>query len=169
MIVLGRVSAPFGIHGWVKVHAFGGDPHAFAAMPRWWLARDPDSSDGWRAVDLQDSREQGGALIARLEGVDDRTAAVALKGMYIGAPRGALPAPAEDEFYWGDRIGWAVVTEQGELLGKVSGLIESGAHDVLVVRDERGGKERLLPFVATVILQVEVVKGEIRVEWGADW
>ena len=74
-------------------------------------AVDPDSSEGWKVVELQDSREQGGALFARLEGVGDRTAAEALKGMYVGAPREALPVPAEDEFYWGDLIGLAVVTE----------------------------------------------------------
>lgn len=173
MIVLGRVSAPFGIQGWVKVHAFGSDQHALASMPRWWLGCDPDSSDGWRAADLQDSREQGGALIVRLEGIDDRTAAVALKGMYICAPREALAEPAEDEFYWGDLIGLAVVTEQGEPLGMVEGLIESAAHDVLVVRETQdgspAGKERLLPFVGKVIRQVDVAGGVIRVDWGADW
>lgn len=173
MIVLGRISAPFGIQGWVKVHAFGDDPLVLAEMPRWWLGRDPDSDEGWRAVDLQDSREQGGALVARLEGVADRTAAEALKGTYVGAPRNALPTPAEDEFYWGDLIGLAVVNEQGEALGNVSGLIESGAHDVLVVRDEQlgvePGRERLLPFVGKVIRQVDAAGGVIRVDWGADW
>ena len=173
MIVLGRVSAPFGIQGWVKVHAFGNDPHALARMPQWWLGRDPDSSEGWLAVDLQGSREQRGSLVVRLEGVADRTAAVALKGMYVGAPREALPAPAEDEFYWGDLIGLAVVTEQGQCFGRVSGLVESGAHDVLVVREEQNGeqagKQRLLPFVARVILQVDMARGVIHVDWGADW
>lgn len=173
MIVLGRVSAPYGLQGWVKVHAFGDDPLALAEMSKWWLGLDPDSSEGWKVVELQDSREQGSALFARLEGVGDRTAAEALKGMYVGAPREALPVPAEDEFYWGDLIGLAVVTEDGESLGKVSGLIESGAHDVLVVRDEQNGmeagKERLLPFVAKVIRRVDVAGGVIRVDWDADW
>jgi 16S rRNA processing protein RimM len=173
MIVLGRVSAPYGIQGWVKVHVFGDDPLALIEMPTWWLGRDPDSSEGWKAVELQDSREQGGALVAMLEGVADRTAAESLKGMYVGAPRESLPVPAEDEFYWGDLIGLAVVTEEGESLGRVSGLIESGAHDVLVVRDEQYGteaaRERLLPFVAKVVRRVDVAGGVIRVDWGADW
>jgi len=169
MIVLGRVSAPFGVQGWVKVHAFGRDPQVLAAMPKWWLGCNPDSSNGWQAVKLQHSREQGGALVVRLEGVADRAAAVALKGMYIGALREELPGPAEDEFYWGDLIGLEVVNEQGEPLGTVSRLIESGAHDVLVVRDEQAGNERLLPFVAKVIRRVDVAGGLVQVDWGADW
>lgn len=169
MIVLGRISAPFGIQGWVKVHVFGDDPQSLAGIPQWWLSRDADSGEGWNTVQLQESREQGGALVVRLQGVADRTAALALKGMYIGAPREVLPAPAVDEFYWGDLIGLAVINEHGELLGKVSRLIESGAHDVLVVQDEQIGGERLLPFVAAVIRQVDLAGGAIRVDWSADW
>jgi 16S rRNA processing protein RimM len=173
MVVLGRISAPFGIQGWVKIHLFGGDPQTLVGMPKWWLNRDPDSREGWEALELHESREQGGLLIARLQGVVDRTSALALKGLYIGAPRDLLPMPAEGEFYWGDLIGLTVITEQGEQLGKVSGLIESGAHDVLVVRHEQSGdescRERLLPFVANVIRQVDVAGRVIRVDWGADW
>lgn len=169
MIVLGRVSAPYGIQGWVKVHVFGSDPLALTGLPRWWLGDDPDSSESWQAVTLQDSREQGGALVARLEGVADRSAALTLKGKYVGAPREVLPPPAEDEFYWGDLIGLAVINEGGEKLGEVNGLIESAAHDVLVVRDGQRGVERLLPFVAAVIRRVDMAGRTIRVAWGADW
>ncbi len=169
MIVLGRVSAPYGIQGWVKVHVFGSDPLALTGLPQWWLGDDPDSSESWQAAAVRDSREQGGTLVALLEGVDDRTAALGLKGKYVGAPREVLPPPAQDEFYWGDLVGLAVFNESGEKLGEVSGLIESAAHDVLVVRDDQRGVERLMPFVAAVILRVDMADGTIRVAWGADW
>lgn len=169
MIVLGRVSAPYGIQGWVKVHVFGTDPLALTGLPQWWLGDDPDSSESWQTAGLQDSREQGGALVALLEGVADRTAALRLKGKYVGAPREVLPPPAQDEFYWGDLLGLAVLNEDDEKLGEVSGLIESAAHDVLVVRDDQRGVERLLPFVAEVIRRVDMAGGTIRVAWGADW
>lgn len=174
MVVLGRITAPYGIQGWVKVHVFGDDPPALAAMPQWWLGRDPETQDGWKAVELLDCREQSGAIVVRLAGVADRNAAEALKGCYVGAPREALPATAEDEYYWGDLIGLAVVNEQGQALGKVSALLESGAHDVLVVRDgdampEGKTSERLLPFVASVVRKVDVADGVILVDWGADW
>ncbi len=169
MIVLGRVSAPYGIQGWVKVHVFGSDPLALTGLPQWWLGDDPDSSESWQAAAVRDSREQGGTLLALLEGVADRTAALGLKGKYIGAPREVLPPPAQDEFYWGDLVGLAVFNESGEKLGEVSGLIESATHDVLVVRDDQRGVERLMPFVAAVIRRVDMVGRTIRVAWGADW
>jgi 16S rRNA processing protein RimM len=169
MIVLGRVSAPYGIQGWVKVHVFGSDPLALTGLQQWWLGDDPDSSESWQAAAVRDSREQGGTLLALLEGVADRTAALGLKGKYIGAPREVLPPPAQDEFYWGDLVGLAVFNESGEKLGEVSGLIESATHDVLVVRDDQRGVERLMPFVAAVIRRVDMVGRTIRVAWGADW
>ena len=169
MIVLGRVSAPYGIQGWVKVHVFGSDPLALTGLPQWWLGDDPDSSESWQAAAVRDSREQGGTLLALLEGVADRTAALRLKGKYVGAPREVQPPPAQDEFYWGDLVGLAVFNESGEKLGEVSGLIESAAHDVLVVRDDQRGVERLMPFVAAVIRRVDMVGRTIRVAWGADW
>lgn len=173
MIVLGRVSAPYGIQGWVKVHVFGDDPLALAEMPQWWLGRDPDSSEDWQAVALRHCREQGDGLVASLEGVADRRDAEALKGAYVAAPREALPAPAQDEFYWADLIGLEVVNEQGDRLGAVSSLVAAGAHDVLVVRDGQDsaqvGRERLLPFVAKVVRHVDVAGGMIRVDWGSDW
>lgn len=102
------------------------------------------------------------------DGVIDRTAAEALKGVLVGAPRNALPATSEDEFYWDDLLGLEVVNSAGERLGKVGGLIETGANDVLRVCGE-DGEERLLPFVSSVVLAVEKEAGLIRVEWGSDW
>lgn len=170
---MGRVTAPFGVQGWVRIRQFSDDLRALPGLPRWWLGRDPDSNEGWQPVDLLDSRLQGDVLIARLAGVADRNAAEALKGIYVGAPRDSLPRLASDEFYCGDLIGLATVTERGQTLGKVVGLVESGAHDVLVVEEERDGAEpgrqRLLPFVANVIRRVDLQNGVIRVDWDADW
>ena len=165
---MGRIAAPYGIKGWVKLHPFGDDPAAWAEMPRWWLGRSADGAD-WQAVVLTELRPHGKGLIAKFEGIDDRTGAEKLSGMYVGAPREQLPATGQDEFYWGDLIGLAVVNEAGEPLGKVASLIEAGASQVLVVKDEAADKEHLLPFVAEVVKDVAVATGRIRVAWGKDW
>mgnify|MGYP002368946320 FL=1 len=91
-----------------------------------------------------------------------------MKGFLVGAPRSVLPEPAEDEYYWADLIGLEVVNTAGERLGRVDGLIETGANDVLRVVGENGN-ERLVPFVSAVVLAVEKEAGQIRVEWGSDW
>ena len=168
MIVLGRITAPFGIRGWVKVQAYGDKPGAWCAMVDWWLSRNSDAAAAdWQAAALQEASIHGKGLVAKFAAIDDRDAALALTGFYVGAPREALPANAEDEYYWADLVGLEVVNEAGERLGRVSSLLESGANAVLCVVD--GEEERLLPFVAQVVHKVDVVGGLIRVDWGKDW
>lgn len=165
IVVLGRLADPYGIRGWIKVHPYGDDPLDWSEMPVWWLGKE---GGPWREVGLKGLKVHGDGLVALLEGVPDRTAAEALKGALVGAPRDALPSTGDDEFYWGDLIGLEVVNSGDESLGKVAGLLETGANDVLRVVAEDGA-ERLLPFVEAVVLAVEKEAGRIRVEWGCDW
>ena len=165
IVVLGRLADPYGIRGWIRLIPYGDDPLSWGSMPTWWLAHEGES---WREVALKGLKRHGEGLVVSLEGIADRTAAESLKGTLIGAPRAALPAAGEDEFYWADLIGLEVVNTAGERLGTVAGLIETGANDVLRVVDEAGG-ERLLPFVAAVALTVDRAARQIRVEWGSDW
>lgn len=168
MIVLGRIVAPFGVQGWLKIHPFGDDPAAWRKMSHWWLADDPDAPDeAWVQYPLRGCRPHGKGLVATLEGVPDRNAAEAIEGRFIGAPREAMPATAEDEYYWGDLVGLAVSNEADEPLGSVSGLVSTGAHDVLQVQD--GEVERLIPFVAAYVLEVDLAARRIRVAWQKDW
>jgi 16S rRNA processing protein RimM len=134
-------------------------------MPVWWVGKE---GGPWRECGLKDLKVHGEGLVALLDGVPDRTAAEAMKGFLVGAPRAELPKTEDDEFYWADLIGLEVVNTVGERLGKVAGLIETGANAVLRVVDDEGA-ERLLPFVAAVVLAVEKEAGRIRVEWGRDW
>lgn len=165
IVVLGRLADPYGIRGWLRLYPFGDDPLAWAEMPVWWIARE---GEPWRECGLKGLKAHGDGVVVLLEGIEDRTAAEAAKGLLVGAPREALPTTDEDEFYWADLIGLEVVNTAGERLGKVAGLIETGANAVLRVVGE-DGTERLLPFVAAVVLAVEKEAGLIRVEWGSDW
>jgi len=167
MIVLGRITAPYGVKGWLRLHPFGDDPDGWRAMKRWWLGSDDKDFSGWQAWPLQTLRPQGRGWVVKLTGIDDRNAAETLVGQYVGAPRDELPETAADEYYWADLVGLAVVNERQEPLGRVVEMIESGAHAVLVVQD--GETERLLPFVGQVVKAVDVPGGTIRVEWEREW
>jgi 16S rRNA processing protein RimM len=135
-------------------------------MPQWWLGTDSDAED-WQAYALDAVKAHGKGWVVKFGEVNERNAAEDLEGKYIAAPRAALPKTAKDEYYWADLVGLAVVNTQGERLGQVTGLLSSGAHDVLCVRD--GEVERLLPFVAQVVQGVDTANRVIRVEWGGDW
>ncbi len=165
IVILGRLADPYGIRGWLKLHPFGDDPLDWDEIPVWWISKDGES---WRECGLKGLKVHGNGIVVLLDGVNDRTAAEALKGVLVGAPRSALPETDEDEFYWADLIGLDVVNTADEQLGKVVGLLETGANAVLRVvgADE---VERLLPFVAAVVLTVDKEARLIRVEWGSDW
>jgi 16S rRNA processing protein RimM len=169
-IVLGKIVDAYGVKGWVKIHPFADDPLAWQKMPNWWLRADDGQagSDAWQPVGFKQCRMHGHALVACLDGVDDRTAAERLRGSLIGAPREALPATGADEYYWADLIGLAVNNLQGENLGQVADLLETGANDVLLVRDA-AGVERLIPFNSTSIIEVDLAGKRVVADWGLDW
>jgi 16S rRNA processing protein RimM len=171
MIVLGRITAPYGVQGWLRLHPFGDDPDSWRDISRWWLGSDENDFSAWRAYPLQSLRMQGKGWVVKLTGVDDRNTAEQMTGSFVGAPRSALPATDPDEFYWVDLVGLQVVNEKQETLGRVTELLESGAHAVMVVVEGEGEQmqKRLLPFVSHVVKNVDVPAGVIHVDWERDW
>lgn len=168
MIVMGRIVAPFGVKGWVRVAPYGDEPETWGSMPRWWISTDEDApEDAWKPVELLECKPHGTGLVATFKEAPDRNAAEALKGWFVGAPRDALPDPGEETYYWADLIGLAVVNKDGEHFGEVAGLLSTGAHDVLRVVE--GEEERLIPFVATYALDVNMQARRITVDWQKDW
>lgn len=171
MIVLGRITAPYGVKGWLRLHPFGDEPERWREIRHWWLGRDDQDFSGWKSWPLQMLRQQGNGWVVKLTGIEDRDGAEQMVGQFVGAPRNALPATEQDEFYWADLVGLTVVNERQETLGRVTELIESGAHAVVVVQEGEGTKaqQRLLPFVAQVVREVDLPAGVMRVAWERDW
>ena len=174
---MGRIAGPFGVQGWVKVFPYTEDVESLLDYPVWWLRKDEDADEDadagagkWREVKVAECRLHGKLLAAALEQCTDRTAAVGLKGMQVAIPRSQLPKlskSGKDGYYWADLIGLEVVNLQGEELGKVTGLLETGANDVLQVQTEE--KERLIPFVGAVMVKVDLQACRITVDWGVDY
>jgi 16S rRNA processing protein RimM len=160
--MMGRIAAPYGVKGWIKVQPLTAEPRSLLDYQTWWIG----GEGGWHEHALACGRTHGGTVLARLEGCDDREAAADLKGRTIAVPRAALPAARADEFYWADLIGLRVVNAGEQDLGRVTAVMRTGANDVLVVGE---GRERLIPFIALVIRDVDPGAGVIRVDWGADY
>lgn len=166
LVLLGRVLAPFGVKGWLKVEPFTETPESLRQFGEWRLGRG-EPSDGWQTVRIAESATHSGNVVARIEGCDDRDAALVFRGMGIAVPRDQLPAVKPGEYYQSDLVGLQVMNMQGEELGRVAGLFSNGAHEVLRVGHEGG--ERLLPFVPAVVNGVDVDAGVVRVDWQLDW
>lgn len=164
LIVMGRVVAPYGVKGWVRIEPYSADPRSLSDHPSWWVG----GSGDWRELKVAECALQHGAsLVARFEGCVERDAALALKGSKVALARAALPPSAIDEFYWADLVGLKVVNGKDEELGAVAELFDNGAHPVMRIVD--GETERLLPFVGQVVRGVDLALGRIRVEWELDW
>lgn len=162
-MVVGRITGVFGIKGWVKVASFT-DPADNLLDYRPWLL---ESGDGFVPLELAEVKRRTGGFVARIDGCDDRTSAEAFTGRDIAVPRSEMPAAAEGEYYWFDLVGLDVVTPGGETLGRVQRLMQTGANDVLVTRE--GSKERLVPFIASVVTDVDLAARRITAEWDPDF
>jgi 16S rRNA processing protein RimM len=164
---MGRIAAPFGIKGWVKVQTFSDDPGTLLEFASWRIGRGEQQRD----YVVAERADHSNTLVAKLAGVDDRDQAFALRGLEVSVPREALADPAENEYYWADLIGLVVVNRQGITLGRVDSLMQTGAHDVLVVKNEavQGGKEHLIPFIAQFVDTVDIAAGRLEADWGEDY
>ena len=161
-MILGRISGLFGVKGWVKVYSYTEPREAVLNYDRWLLS----GKNGWQEATVAEGQRHGKTVIVRINGYDDRDQAAGLIGTEIGVPRDELPEADSDHYYWSDLEGLSVVHRDGTEIGKVDHLLETGANDVMVVKGET---VRLVPFVMDkVVLGVDLVKGEIRVDWEWD-
>jgi 16S rRNA processing protein RimM len=159
---MGRIGAPFGIKGWIKVQPYTETLDSLFDYDTWFVGQDDNGQD----FEVEDAAVHGSALVAKLAGIDDRDQAFALRGREIAVNRDDLPAPAEDEYYWNDLIGLTVVNRAGVELGNVTKLMETGSHDVLVVQ---GDRERLIPFAGAYVIRVDIPGKRLEVDWELDW
>jgi len=160
----GEISGVFGVKGLVKVFSFT-EPRENIVRYSPWLLQKNDQS--WE-VKVVSGQRHGNVVVAELENISDRDAALALMGAKILIRKQQLPKPKPGEYYWADLVGLRVETESGLKLGIVDHLLETGANDVLVVRD--GERERLIPFLQRqTVLQIDLAAGVMIVDWDPDF
>jgi 16S rRNA processing protein RimM len=170
-VVLGKLTSPYGVKGWLKVYAYTSPMEGILDYPEWVL-RCGDRLERRRLVQ---GRRHGKGLVACLEGCDSREAAEALAGVEILLPKAELPALEEGELYWYQLEGLRVVTREGAVLGRIDSLFETGANDVMVVKgaleeDAIDSRERLLPYLPDeVILEVDLDGGVMTVAWDPEF
>ena len=161
-ILVGHIQGVFGIKGWLKVFSHCRPKEQILDYISWELR----APKGVETFELQEGKPHGGSIIAKLNHVDDRTHAETLKGAEIWVAKSKLSELSDDEYYWFELEGLQVSNLQGVILGTVVRLMETGANDVLVVKDESAKQEILIPYVKEqVIKQVDVSNKTITVDW----
>ncbi len=176
-VEVARIGDAWGLKGWFWVQAFAADPQAIFGSRRWFLRVDrPGPVVSRPAIPsllrIAEIREHGDGVVARAHDIDDRNGAEALRGAGVYISRASFPTAGEDEYYWVDLIGLAVVNRQGDALGSVVGLLDTGPHSVLRVAASGSTDEAaqtLIPFVGAYVDDVDMAARRITVDWGLDY
>jgi len=187
-VEVGRIIDAWGVKGWIRIQPFAADPQALFSTRRWFL-QPPEAGAGPKRppsaaaaalptlptlLKISQVKHHSDGVIAKPAEVEDRNGAEALRGARVFVSRASFPTADPDEYYWVDLIGLAVVNLQGESLGTVSGLIDTGPHSVLRIVPEGAdpkdtAAERLVPFVAAYVADVSLADKRITVDWGLNY
>jgi 16S rRNA processing protein RimM len=150
--VIGVVVAPHGVRGTLRVRALGAGKHLREG-------REPVVAGVRRRI--SSARQSPKGFLLDLEGVESRTDAQPLRGEQLLLDREELDSTEEGEFYVADLVGLKAVSDAGEVLGTVTDTFETAAHEVLVVREEKGRQDLYLPFTMEHVPQVNLRTGRI--------
>ncbi|MCS7241762.1 ribosome maturation factor RimM [Candidatus Caldatribacterium sp.] len=158
-VVVGRITAPHGLKGWVRVLPLTdfGDRFVKGAT---FLVGSPEKAFAERVV--EDVLWRGNFLLLRFQGVFSRTEAEMLRGLFLAVSREDVPPLPPGHFYHFELIGLRVL-ERGIPRGTVDAVIPMSVYDYLVVRDV-GGKEFFLPFVSAFVVGINLEEGFLEVE-----
>ncbi len=145
----------------MRVRSYTDPPEGLLQFERWSVRIGSGERSERRVLE---GRGQGEGLVVRLEGVDDREAAAALRGASVEVARSALPPPGRRRFYQVDLIGLAVCNLEGAELGVVVHFVEAPASPVMVVQ---GGEQYWIPAIPRHLRKVDLNAGRIVVDWPA--
>ena len=168
-VVLGKIVSVHGVRGAVKVYSHTDPLDNVLDYAEWTLNRGSEQ----RTVSVLGGRVQGRVLVVNLKGIDDRNKAEELINFEISVAADTLPELDEGDFYWHQLEGLEVVNLQGQVLGAVAHLLETGSNDVMVVKPCTGSvdqRERLLPYLpGQFVIQVDLETKVIQVDWDAEF
>jgi 16S rRNA processing protein RimM len=150
LITIGRVAKPFGVKGEMKIESMTDFPERFKDLRRAYLV----SPAGDEIVcTVQSVRYAGGVPYLLFGGYDSPEKARTLNGWFVKVPEEETVPLPEGSYYWFELIGMEVFSEDGDKLGTIVDIFETGSNDVYVVK--RGRKEIYIPATQEVIRQVD--------------
>jgi 16S rRNA processing protein RimM len=163
LVNVGKISGVFGVKGWVKVFSFTDPRDNIITYSPWTLKKGVEE----KVIAVIDGQLQGKTVVAQLDGIVDRDQAASLMGWEVFIQPDQLPTPSKDEYYWSQLIGLNVETVDGVQLGKIESLLETGANDVIIVKDDR---ERAIPFLLDqTIVNIDLDAGKMVVDWDPEF
>lgn len=156
-VAVGRILKTYGLRGWVKLEALTTNPRRFRKGNTFIL----EGETAEERLVLEEAKEVQGALTAKFQGLENREQAAALVGKLLFVTARELGESPQDSFWEHQLLGLEVITMDGDRLGEVVEVMETGANDVLVVE---GDREYLIPMIAEVVKEIDLDSGTIMVK-----
>lgn len=164
-ITIGKFGSTYGVHGWLKIHTYTEFDASILDYKPWYTPKNAadKSPTEWEIIEVEAGQVHGNGIIVKLPNINNPEDARLMTGKLISIHRDQLPKLNKDEYYWSDLEGLTVINKNGDVLGKVIYLMETGSNDVLVVKND---KEHAIPYLpGDVIICVDLAKQEIHVDW----
>jgi 16S rRNA processing protein RimM len=153
-IAIGKILAPWGIKGKLKVGVITDSPHRFAPYSKIYIKRQP--------MIIDDTEWHKGKAIIKLNTIDTIDEAQGVKGQPVEIHRSQLTPLPEGEYYHFQLIGLEVWTTQGELLGNITEILSAASNDNYVISNAKG--EILIPAIEDVVKSIDLDKGRLIIE-----
>lgn len=157
-VCVGAIAGAFGVRGEVRLKSFcavAEDVAAYGPL---------SSEDGKQSFDVRLTGTVKGGLSARLSGIATKEQADRLRGTRLYAPRTALPALPDDEFYHADLIGLEAVDTGGAAIGRVAAVLNHGAGDLLELRGPGVKGSALVPFTREIVPTVDLAQRRVVID-----
>lgn len=156
-LVVGEILKPWGFRGEVKIKVISGYPARLVKHKTVYLG--PQA----RAFQVESARLHSGYILMKFVGYDTDTSVAKLRGEIVHIPADQAAPLKKNQYYHHQLIGLNVVTQNGDPLGALAEILETGANDVYLVRTPEG-KEILLPAIKSVIKKIDLPAKTITVE-----
>ena len=163
IVIMGKIVAPHGIKGWLKIQTCTEKKETLGNFKIWNISYDQKK---WDRYEVDNFQIKENFILAKLSNVNDRNLAEEFSKAFIGVYKKDLPTLESSQFYWFQLIGLEVVNLEGHIFGQVQSILETGANDVLVIN---GLKEKLVPYIDDVIMEIDLEAKLIKVDWPDDF
>jgi 16S rRNA processing protein RimM len=163
-LIIGQIVRPHGIRGELRLQVLTNYPERLTHLTEIVLCpqQQPHHSREFKRYEVENARLHHDQAILKLAGLDDRTQAEGLRHLYALVPLDQAVPLEEDEYYHYQLIGLEMVTEEGQLLGHVTDILETGANDVYILDSPQYG-ELLIPAIEQVVQVIDLTAKRITV------
>jgi 16S rRNA processing protein RimM len=153
LIPVGKIVRLHGVRGAVKILPYGESLNLLGPGATLHVIESP-AGGSTRPLTVAGLAVQARSCIVKFHEIGDPDQAELLKNQEVFLPESQLAPLQEDEYYHYQLIGLAVETSSGDPVGTLTGILETGGHDVYVI--DRDGREVLIPAVASVICRIDL-------------